>query len=171
MDVDNVFLGAGGKNEKPHDHNRDWTAAAHHKSVEAAQRAIRELNAAARLAVFADLHDPGPADRDLYFYITPRDLLSEVQRKNLDIFFPGAAAEISGPLPFKNIVRESGPKYDKDWEAMSKTWVNRNTNDSVVAVTLEIAWNTTAAGQANYQRVGRELGLSIERYLSKLRSK
>jgi hypothetical protein len=34
-----------------------------------------------------------------------------------------------------------------------------------VALTLETAWNTPQSTQENYQRLGRELGLAVERHL------
>ena len=37
MDIDNVAIGAGGKDQKPHDHNRDWSDQPHWHSVAAAQ--------------------------------------------------------------------------------------------------------------------------------------
>jgi hypothetical protein len=166
MDVDNVVRGAGGKNEKPQDHNRDWSDAPHWRSVAAAQNLIKELNAAHRLAAFLDLHNPDPGQKDCTFFVAPRDILTDAQRANLDAFFAGAKMEMRGPPAFKGALRESGPKYDPNWERMSKTWVYRHTNPSVLAVTLETGWNTPAGTQEGYQRVGRELGLAVERYLS-----
>ncbi|MCX5682653.1 MAG: M14-type cytosolic carboxypeptidase [Planctomycetota bacterium] len=165
MDLDNVVRGAGGKNEAPRDHNRDWDDSPHWRSVQAAQRGIKEMAAADRFAVFLDLHNPGPNERESYFYTSPRDTLSPLQIANLDAFLHAALAEVKGPPPFSGVVRESGPAYDKDhWRDISKNWVSRNSTEAV-SVTYEAAWNTLSGTQDGYRQVGRQLGMAIERYL------
>jgi hypothetical protein len=165
MDIDNVVRGAGGKNELPRDHNRDWDDSPHWRSVQAAQRGIREMAAADRFAVFLDLHNPGPNERESYFYTGPRDVLSPLQVANLVAFLRAAQAEVKGPPPFTGIAKESGPAYDKDhWRDISKNWVNRNSTEAV-AVTYEAAWNTMTGTQDGCRQVGRQLGLAVERYL------
>ena len=114
--------------------------------------------------MFIDLHNPGAGAKHPFFYITPRELLSTTGRANLDRFLAGARLDMTGPLAFKGQVQESGANYDKRWRHISKNWVSFNTSDRVVAVTLETAWNTPHSTQQGYQQVGRELGLSIERY-------
>ena len=164
MDIDNVAIGAGGKNQTPHDHNRDWDAKPHFKAVEKAIAEIRRQNAAGRFDLFVDLHNPGPETKRPFFYITPRKLLSPRGRTNLDRFLAAAAGEITGPLAYQGEVHESGDAYDRNWKKISKNWVSLNTRDHVVAVTLETAWNTPHSTTAGYQQVGRELGLAVERY-------
>jgi len=165
MDIDNVVRGAGGKNQDPQDHNRDWSDQPHWRSVAAAQRMLREMNGEARLTLFIDLHNPGPRDRDPFFYTCPRNLLTPLQQTRLDAFLAGARVEITGPLTFTGRTRESGANYDKNWKAISKNWVHEHVGGAAVAVTFETSWNTPASTQENYQRVGRELGLAIERHL------
>jgi hypothetical protein len=95
-----------------------------------------------------------------------KDSLPERGRRNHEAFFAAAKAEMTGPLSFGGLVRESGPNYDpKNWQKISKNWVLRNAREHVVALTLETAWNRPASTPENYLRVGRELGLSIERTL------
>jgi hypothetical protein len=171
MDVDNVERGAGGKNQKPHDHNRDWSDQPVWPEVQAAIKQITALDAAGRLDLFIDLHNPGPGDRQPFFFIPGRDLVSAVRRRNQDSFLDAARAEIKGPLKLAAQARESGPNYDKNWERISGNWVARNSKEHVVAVCLETAWNTPQSTVANYQQVGRELGLAIERYLRESGSK
>ena len=165
MDADNVQRGAGGKNQTPQDHNRDWSDAPHWPEVRAAQARIKALDAAGRFDVFVDLHNPSASDREPYFYIAPRTLMSDGQRHRLDLFLAAAKTEMTGPLSYTGKTIESGEKYDRNWQFISKNWVTRHTRDHVVAVTLETAWNTPRSTAEGYQRVGRELGLAIERYL------
>jgi hypothetical protein len=166
MDVDNVERGAGGKNQSPQDHNRDWSDDPHWPEVAAAQRGIHELAKAGRFEVFVDLHNPGASDKSPFFFITPRTELSEEARANVDLFLAAGTAEISGPLKLAGAPRESGKAYDpKNWQRISKNWVSAKAGPRAVAVTLETAWNTPHSTAGNYLRVGRELGLAIERYL------
>jgi len=165
MDIDNVVRGAGGKNQKPQDHNRDWTDRPHWRSVAAAQQRIGDMAEATRFALFVDLHNPGPGDREPFFYTCPRNLLTPLQHTRLDAFLAAAGAEISGPLAFTGRTRESGANYDRDWKAISKNWVHQHTGGAGVAVTFETSWNTPNSTQENYRQVGRRLGLAVERYL------
>lgn len=165
MDLDSVAIGAGGKDQQPHDHNRDWSDKPHWPAVAASMDELRRLDRARRLDLFIDLHNPGASTTRPFFYITPRKLLTERRERNLDRLLAATRAEMTGPLPFVGETRESGSAYDKRWKAISKNWVTRNTHDHVVAVTLETAWNTDHSTTRGYRTVGRQLGLAIERYL------
>jgi hypothetical protein len=167
MDVDNVFVGAGGKQQKPQDHNRDWSDQPHWPSVAAAQREIRAMDARGQFHLFIDLHNPGAGERSPFFYLAPRTLLSARGRDNLDRFLKAATTEMTGPLAFRGTTRESGPGYDKQlWKRISKNWVTLNCRDHVVAVTLETAWNTPHSTPDGYRAVGRRLGLAMESFFS-----
>ncbi len=165
MDADNVERGAGGKEGKPQDHNRDWSDSPHWPEVRAAQEEIRKLNAEGRFDFFIDLHNPASGDRSPFFFVPPPGLLSEKGKRNLDRFLAAAKEEIAGPLAYRGLTKESGPSYDKNWEKISKNWVAKNARDHAVALTLETSWNTPQSTAENYRRVGRELGLALERFL------
>ncbi len=165
MDVDNAELGAGGKGALPQDHNRDWSDAPHHPEVRAAQAAIRAMADAGRFDVFIDLHNPGAGD-GTFFFTSVKEAMSERGRRNHEAFFAAAKVELSSALAFNGQTRESGPAYDpKNWQKISKNWVARNAKDHVVSLTLETAWNRPESTLENYRRVGRELGLAIEKVL------
>lgn len=163
MDIDNVHRGAGGKNQSPQDHNRDWTASPHWNAVAAAQKEIGAAAGAGRLAAFIDLHNPGAGNRFPYFYVPPADILAEGARANLSRFLVLAKEEITGPLRFTGQTIESGEKYDpKAWKGISKNWVALLGTDAV-SVTLETAWNTQASTAEGYEAVGRQLGKALGR--------
>ncbi len=165
MDIDNVERGAGGKSQKPQDHNRDWSDAPHWHAVAAAQKELRTAAESDRLAMFIDLHNPAAGNLFPYFYVPPADILSETAQTNLATFLAAAKSEITGPLRFTGTVIESGAKYDaKAWDKISKNWVAR-LGTSAVSVTLETAWNTPASTTEGYQTVGKQLGLAIAGYL------
>jgi len=169
MDVDNVELGAGGKSQKPWDHNRDWREKPHWPEVAAAQKGIAAMNKEGRIHLFVDLHNPGANDKETYFYITPRDTLSPEGLENMTAFTTDAK-EFIVAIPYRGKLIESGAKYDpKNWRYISKNWVSELTHDSgAVAVTLETAWNTPGSDTDGYRAVGRQLGKAIEKYVERL---
>ena len=75
MDVDNVATGNGGKEAAPRDHNRDWSAESIYPEIAAAQRHLRDWANSGRLDVYLDLHNPGPADMQPFFFVGPEELL------------------------------------------------------------------------------------------------
>lgn len=167
MDIDNVYRGAGGKNQTPQDHNRDWTSKPHWHAVEAAQREIRAAAEKNRLAIYVDLHNPSASDRFPYFYVPPQEILSAPARENLSAFLELAKEEMTGPLRFTGKTIVSGQKYDpKAWNAISKNWI-AGLGTPAVAVTLETAWNTPSSHTEGYEAVGRQLGRAIIRYLER----
>jgi hypothetical protein len=167
MDVDNVERGCGGKNQKPHDHNRDWSDTPVWPEVAAAMAAIQKQAKAQRFDLFLDLHNPAPGDHQPFFFVPAGDLLSAEGRGNLERFLESARAEITGPLKLRPKARESGPKYDRNWERISGNWVAKHTQPHVVAACLETSWNTPQSTAENYRTVGRQLGKAVERYLRK----
>jgi hypothetical protein len=167
MDVDNVERGAGGKNQKPHDHNRDWTDEPYWPEVKAAQKLLTTVDSYRSLDLFIDLHNPAPNDREPQFFLPPRDKLAPRAAKNLDEFLSAALTEMTGPLTYRGKNRETGPNYDPNWTRISGNWVSQNSHGHVVPVCLETAWNTPNSTPEGYQQIGRELGLAIERYFRK----
>jgi hypothetical protein len=165
MDIDNTATGNGGKEQIPQDHNRDWTDQPHHTEVAAAQKHLRRLSEQGRLALFIDLHNPGPSDKQPFFYVCPDETLAEVGRRNLERLLTVCRAEMTGPLALSDKPRVSGASYDPLWKQMSKNWVAANAPPHAVAVTLETAWNTPASTTDGYRALGLQLGQSIERYL------
>lgn len=163
MDVDNVETGNGGKNQHPHDHNRDWSDEPVHPEVRAAIAWIRRLGPRVRL--FLDLHNPAANDRTPFFFAPARELLSPAGRDGLDRWMACAVREMRGPLGLVAQPRESGKGYDKNWEKISTNWVRKQGPDGVVAVCLETSWNTPASVTDNYLRVGADLGRATARFL------
>jgi hypothetical protein len=164
VDLDNVERGAGGKEEKPQDHNRDWTDAPYHPAIAALQQKIAEQNNAGRLDMFIDLHNPGPGDKSSFFFISPRSILAEEGWANVDHFLNAANLEMIGPLPVRAPMRESGPGYDARWQQIGKNWVTMHSARHVVSITLETAWNTPNGTADGFLKTGQELGQTIERY-------
>ena len=164
MDIDSTATGNGGKEQVPQDHNRDWTDMPHHAEVAAAQKHLLRLAGQKRLALFVDLHNPGPGDKQPFFYFCPEETLDERCQKNLDRFFTLCRGEMTGPLELSSRPRVSGASYDPLWKQMSKNWVAAH-SPHTVAVTLETAWNTPHSTTDGYRRLGGQLASAIERYV------
>jgi len=164
IDVDNVARGAGGKEENPQDHNRDWTDHPYHPAVAAAQREIMRMNTANEFDLFIDLHNPGPTEKASVFFVSPRSIVSSQGQANLGHFLAAAQNEMAGPIPLREEPRESGPAYDARWRQIGKNWVTQHAADRVVSVTLETAWNTPQSTSEGYLTTGQQLGMAIARY-------
>lgn len=164
VDVDNVAIGAGGKEEQPHDHNRDWTGDPYFPAVAALEREIKAADKAGRFDLFVDLHDPGPTETEPFFFLSPHSIIAPKGSKNLARFLAAAQVEVTGPLPYRGLTRDSGPDYDAHWQQIGKNWVTANTAGHVVSVTLEVPWNTPASTADGYRELGRQLGRTIERF-------
>ena len=168
MDVDNVQRGAGGKNQIPHDHNRDWGEEPIHPEVEAAQKLIKQLDRDYNFAFFIDLHNPGPGDRKPFFFGSPKDHVPE-ERANKQASFMKVCQKNLGkePLGFNSNLRITGANYHPLWRRISKNWVARNTQKGSISLTLETSWDTPNSHQTGYQRYGAALGRSISQFLQK----
>ncbi|KAA5542706.1 hypothetical protein FYK55_14350 [Roseiconus nitratireducens] len=164
MDVDNVADGTGGKDAVPRDHNRDWDDDPVYPEVRAAQMAIKKLNASHRFDLFIDLHNPSPNDRQPYFYGPKLDRLSQVQYRNYIRWKAIAESQIDALEPDYRFT--SYIKSQQELDRVSKNWVRNHTSPQVVSLTLETAWNRPQGSQQGYQQVGKQLGLTIARYLS-----
>lgn len=166
MDVDNVTLGAGGKEAVPRDHNRDWSATPVYPEIAAAQKRIREIHAKRGLDVFLDLHNPGAGDKTPFFFGPfGFERLTGIQRRNYTRWMELAAASINGPLPVAPEYRfATYVKTDEERGRMSSGWVRANAGEHTISVTLETAWNNPASTPDGYRAVGRQLAASLAKY-------
>jgi hypothetical protein len=163
MDVDNVTLGAGGKEAIPRDHNRDWADEPVYPEVAAAQRELLQLIESGRLRAYIDLHNPGPADKLPYYYGPfDYDTLSPARRTPFDRFLELSIEHIRDPLPITPKYRlASYVKTDEERGRMSGEWVRRRIGEQGVAMTLETAWNTPYSTTEGYEAVGAGLARAL----------
>ncbi|QDV50921.1 M14-type cytosolic carboxypeptidase [Gimesia fumaroli] len=165
MDIDNVATGNGGKNQVPHDHNRDWSETPQWNSVKTAMRSLKAFDQQKRLVLFVDLHNPGSNSKRPFFYVTPPELATKKRKQLQDAFIAACRHEMKVPLELDQNTPSTGPKYDQRWKEISSNWVRSATRECVVGITLETCWNTKHSHPAGYMTVGRQLGLGIARYL------
>ncbi len=168
MDIDNVQRGAGGKNQIPHDHNRDWGEEPIHPEVKAAQKLIKQLNQTHTFSLFIDLHNPGPGDRKPFFFAAPKDHMTPQRIENQTKFINLCKIHLpKEPLGFNPNLRITGANYHPLWRRISKNWVAQNTRPDSVCLTLETSWDTPNSTQTGYLNYGRALGRSILEFLQK----
>jgi hypothetical protein len=166
MDVDNVVLGAGGKDAIPRDHNRDWADAPIYPEVAAAQRMIDEIHAKHGLDAYIDLHNPGAKDSIFFFGPFAFERMTGIQQRNYNRWMELAASHITTPLPVE-------PKYrfatyvttEEERGRMSSGWVRNHTGDFTLSVTLETGWNSPLMTVEGYSNIGAGLGRALAWYL------
>ena len=167
MDVDNAATGNGGKEAAPRDHNRDWDDNPVYPEVAAAQQRLRTLAKEDRLAVFLDLHNPGPGDPTFFFVLEPQFLkepmIAQCQRF-IELAY-GRISKIKPLIPMSNRPKTTGPSYHPLWRNMSASWVCLNGNPDSVSLCLETIWNYENSTTTGYGAVGRQLGLAVADFL------
>jgi len=167
MDVDNVAVGAGGKEAVPRDHNRDWATEPIYPEVAAAQGMIREIQARRGLDVFIDLHNPGSRDPIFFFGPFAFERMTGVQQRNYRRWIELAAANITKPMPVVPTYRFANyVKTEEERGRMSSGWVRANTGASTISVTLETGWNNPQMSVEGYAEVGAGLGRALGAYLA-----
>jgi len=172
MDLDSVEKGLGGKDQKPHDHNRDWLPQPVWNSVKAAMAHIKRLDAEGRLVLFLDLHDPGWGGASVEFWGRGYKQGPAPRRVAIDAFLDTAKKEMTGPgLAFTGVIKGDFDKAYTPTTPTSGLWVRNHTRETVVAGVFEIpiVMGKVEAlknppPQAHWD-LGAQLGKAIERHL------
>jgi len=162
MDIDHVATGDGGKNALPQDHNRDWTAAPHWSEVAAAQQHILRLAAEKRLAVFLDLHNPGPAAQKQAVYVTGNEYIG-AEAPLLQEQFLGFITEQFGS--FRRIESKPPAVNPQIFYAVSEPWVAAHGNPHTIGFCIETPWNTAQGTVEGYKTAGEKIARAIAAYL------
>jgi hypothetical protein len=165
MDVDSVETGQGGKDQMPHDQNRDWGTTTYFPEVGAAKDRLAAMMKADQLDLFLDLHDPAATDRVIDFYIPPLPLLFPQRIVNEDDFLAIIQEQVTGPIPFTGTIKPLPRTYDPEKNKSSDTWPPARSAHHVVSLTMEIPWNIPGSTPSGYLKTGAQLGRSISLYL------
>lgn len=166
MDVDNVAVGAGGKESVPRDHNRDWAAEPIYPEVAAAQGMIREIQAKRGLDVFIDLHNPGATDPVYFYGPFGFERMTGMQQRNYQRWMDLAATSITQPVKVVSKYRfATYVTTDEERGRMSSGWVRQNSAPFTISVTLETGWNYPVMSVEGYGQIGAGLGRTLAAYL------
>lgn len=168
MDVDNVQRGAGGKQQHPQDHNRDWTDQPHWPEVAAVQQFIAQFSRQQRFDLFLDLHSPGAGVEQPYFYLPAAQFTAGPTDAKLDSFLKAVSAHGEGPLRFEGRTIRTDEHYDPLWRQVSCNWVQQHAPPGTVSACLETPWNTPHSTAEGYMQVGRNMGEAIAQWLTAL---
>lgn len=169
VDIDNTYLGNGGKEATPHDHNRDWMDEPVYAEVRTIQTMIRSQHQAGRFDFFMDMHDPGAGATRAVYFISPDEILTGEGKTRMNRFITISNEETTGPILINTNSTVVGPGYDAGWSRLSSNWVSSLVKESNrFGICLEIPWNTVNSTTAGYTALGRQTGLAIERYLREL---
>lgn len=168
MDVDSVQAGRGGKDQKPHDHNRDWIDNPRWAAVQAAMKRLKEYDAAGKLALMIDLHDPGWTGA-VEFWCHTYPTMTPTRKFNTDLFLAAGKKEITGPLVFNG---RPTAKYALTTPT-SGIWATSKTSDRVVGGTFEIGVAPPKgyddAPPGHHLICGKQIGLAIEAFIGSAR--
>jgi len=166
MDVDSVAVGAGGKDSRPRDHNRDWDQNPVYPEVKAAQDRIRPWLETGKPFAFIDLHNPGPGEgRPFFFGPFQYNNWDEEHKTRYELFLRKAIQHMTPPLAIQERYRiTSYVKSQEELDRMSSNWIRNRGNEKTIAVTLETSWNTPNSTISGYESVGRKLGLAVTAY-------
>jgi predicted deacylase len=165
MDLDSVVRGTGGKQQRPHDHNRDWMADPHWPAVRAAQARLRVEHAAGRLAVMVDLHCSSAKERDVYFHVSGDSITTREQREARARFLSLAREAMKNPIPFRGRIARTIPRYDRRYRRIAHNWCSMKLGPTLLSLCLEVPWNTLACSPANHRLLGAQLGQTFQYYL------
>jgi hypothetical protein len=130
---------------------------------------LGELAGAGRLRVFLDIHNPGPSDTHSFLYAPPGYGAGPLaggaaRRAAYDAFLGLLVRHAPDPIPFKGAYRP-GAASPEERPRIGANWVHERGGDGVIAVTVEVAWNTPGSTLEGYRRVGAGLGLSVAKHL------
>ncbi len=127
IDVDNVVLGAGGKEANSRDHNRDWSEQPIYPEVAAAQKMIRKIDETYGLSVYVDLHNPGAKDPVFFYGPFGYTELQGRLRTNYDRWLALAAKNIREPVPLVPEYRfATYVTTEEERGRMSSAWVRNH---------------------------------------------
>ncbi|MBN2891896.1 MAG: hypothetical protein JXL97_08520 [Bacteroidales bacterium] len=165
MDVDNVFIGASGRMQKPVDFNRDWSENPHWKAVKKVQELIAQTNEMFNYRVYFDVHSTYPGTNQPRFgifneYDKDDDGYKKIKRY-FKIFSKNAGYELD------EIQGEMKGNYS---DAYSGGIIYPHILVSDFSTTIECDWTTNHNGkpltQEELRRVGELIAESLCDYLA-----
>ena len=162
MDIDHVATGDGGKNALPQDHNRDWTTAPHWNEVAATQKQILRLAKEERLSIFLDLHNPGPAGKQLGVYVMNKEYVG-LEAPPLQELFLGFIVKQFGS--FRRNESKPPAVNPTIFYAVSEPWVAAHGNPNTIGFCIETPWNVPQGTTEGYKATGEKLAKVVAAYL------
>ena len=159
-----VATGDGGKNALPQDHNRDSTEKTPHwNEVAAVQKQVLTLAKEERLRIFLDLHNPGPAGKQLAVYVMNKEYVGAeappLQEQFLDLVVKQFGS-------YKRNESKPPALNSQIFYAVSEPWVAAHGNANTIGFCVETPWNTPQGTIEGYKATGEKLAQVTQAYLS-----
>jgi hypothetical protein len=162
MDIDHVATGDGGKNALPRDHNRDWTDSPHWNEVTAAQKLMLQLAKEKRLAVFLDLHNPGPAARQFAIYVMNKEYIGTEAPPLQERFLNFIVSQFGA---FKRNESKPPAINSQIFYAVSEPWVAAHGNPNTIGFCIETPWNLPQGTTEGYKATGEKIAATVAAYI------
>ncbi len=160
VDLDSVAEGRYGKNHRPRDPNRDWSARPIRPEPAAVIKAIEASRRAERPALFIDLHCPGAGEPRSYPVMPNPTAVDDAGWSRHAAL--ARAVERAAPRDFPVRLRDWSTRT-VDWATWPSAGVANSfaRNAGMTALTLELTYNRTARGNLATAELYRALGRSL----------
>lgn len=153
VDVDNVFVGASGRMQKPVDFNRDWSLTPYWKAIKKIQELIIQTNDMYNYSVFLDFHSTYPGAGRPIFGLFNEYTQSQAEYHRLKRFF--SIFEKNAGYSLTEIKGAIDKMYA---DAYSSGLRDPNIKVSGFSSTVECDWNDNHNGKALTQNELRRVG-------------
>lgn len=165
MDVDNVFIGASGRMQKPVDFNRDWSKNPHWKAVRKTQELIKETSQKYNYRVFLDVHSTYPGTTKPRFGLFNEYENDEKEYRNLRKFF-----RLYNKNAGYNLDEIEGNMKEKYSDAYSNRMIDSTIFVTDFVSTVECDWtfnhNNEPLTRKELRKVGKLIAESLCDYLN-----
>lgn len=164
VDVDGVFHGRYGKDERPVDFNRDWSDHPSRPEIAALSRAITASASKRQPGLILDLHASHNGDTSCYLFGSAREgSESGAQGGDGQERFARLLAEEAGTLGF----RETDLRPGLNAEGSARSYLRRRY--AIPVLTVELSYHLSHGGtyltSADYRGFGAALARASARYL------
>ncbi len=164
-DVDNVFIGASGRMQKPIDFNRDWSENPHWIAIKAIQDSIIQTNNRYNYRIFLDFHSTYPGTTQPRFGLFSEYDKDQTEYKNLRNYFN--FFEKNAGYELDEIEGQMQANYS---DAFSGGFIYPNIKVIDFSTTVECDWTTNHNGNdltiKELRKVGELLAISLCNYLA-----
>jgi hypothetical protein len=161
MDVDNVFIGASGRMQKPIDFNRDWAVKSHWNAVKAVKDSIYNTSKIYNYQIFLDIHSSYPGAKKPIFGMFNSYPKNSKEYKNLKHFFKTFKKTSNYDL-----IEIKGNMKKNYADVYSSGIINEEIKTSLFSSTMECDWNYNFNNKPFTKTELRNIGYLIAKSLA-----
>jgi hypothetical protein len=161
MDVDNVFIGASGRMQKPIDFNRDWSTKSHWNAIKAVKDSIYNTSKIYNYQIFLDIHSSYPGAKKPIFGMFNSYPKNSKEYKNLKHFFKTFKKTSNYDL-----IEIKGNMKKNYADVYSSGIINEEIKTSLFSSTMECDWNYNFNNKPFTKTELRNIGYLIAKSLA-----